>query len=549
VIPRFAAASLLVWFLLVGNPGTMAGQRRVDQPASRPRLVVVIAVDQLRADYIDRFRSWFGPAGFNLFLEHGARFVTARHEHAITETCPGHAVMLTGSYGMVNGIVANDWYDARSKRAMYCAEDTTVTLIGSGETGRSPRNLIAGTVGDMLKTQTAGHGRVITVSAKDRSAIMLGGKRADAAYWPVDSTFVTSTYYRPDLPAWVRAFNASRAVARYVGQGWDRALPRAAYAPMGADDVRYERNVAGLGRTFPHPIASAQAVDYTPFSDEIVAEFARRAVTAESLGRDSVPDLLGIGFSATDRVGHTFGPNSQEIMDDVVRLDRTLARLFGFLNREVGLDKVLLVLTADHGVAPFPELVARSGRRPGPGRLDPATVDSAVSRALSKRYGSVPSPGWLAYDGGSWLSLSRPAVSGRRATLGDAVGIAREAIRRLPGIYDVRTAEELERQRAAAVARGPAGDAVRSYYPGRGGDLIYLLRPDWIVSDEPTGTTHGSGWRYDQDVPLLWYGRGVVAGTYRDTVAVADLAPTLSALLGLPAPSGAQGRVLNEMLR
>ncbi len=367
---RPVAASLLAWLLTAGGPGTTAAQRPVGPPASRPRLVVVIAVDQLRADYIDRFRTSFGPAGFNLFLEHGARFVTARYQHAITETCPGHAVMLTGSYGMVNGIVANDWYDARAKRAMYCAEDTTVTLVGAREAGRSPRNLIAGTVGDMLRTQTAGRGRVITVSGKDRSAIMLGGKRADAAYWPVESAFVTSTYYRPDLPAWVRAFNASRPVARYVGRRWDRALPAAAYAAMGADDVRYERDVAGLGRTFPHPIASAQAVDYTPFSDEIVADFAMRAVTAESLGRDTVPDLLGIGFSATDRVGHTFGPNSHEIMDDVVRLDRTLARLFDFLNREVGLDNVLLVLTADHGVAPFPELVGplRQAARPGPPR-------------------------------------------------------------------------------------------------------------------------------------------------------------------------------------
>jgi hypothetical protein len=155
----------------------------------------------------------------------------------------------------------------------------------------------------------------------------------------------------------------------------------------------------------------------------------------------------------------------------------------------------------------------------------------------------------VGYDGGSWLSLSRAALSRRRAPLGDAVGIAREAIRQLPGISDVRTVDELERQRAGAVAAGPAGDAVRSYYPGRGGDLIYLLRPNWIVADEPTGTTHGSGWRYDQEVPVLWYGRGVLPGTYRDTVSVADLAPTLSRLLSLPAPAGAQGKVLNEMLR
>jgi hypothetical protein len=544
-----AIAALLGGLLTTLIPWAAAAQRAAGLPPSAPRLVVVIAVDQLRADHIDRFRPLFGPAGFNLFLERGARFVTARYEHAITETCPGHAVMLTGSYGMVNGVVANDWYDARSGRAIYCAEDRTVTLVGSAEPGRSPRNLVGGTVGDVLKTQSAGRSRVITVSGKDRSAIMLGGQLADAAYWPVESAFVTSTYYRPDLPAWVRAFNASRPAARYVGRQWDRALPAAAYADMGADDVRFERDVAGLGHTFPHPIATAQAVDYTPFADDIVADFAMRAVAAESLGRDPVTDLLGISFSATDRVGHTFGPNSHEILDNVVRLDRTLARLFEFLNRGVGLDHVLLVLTADHGVAPMPELVTRGGTPPGAGRLNPATVDSAAARALSRRYGAAPAPGWVVYDGGTWMSLSRPALSARRAPLAEALEIAREAIRSVPGVYDVRSVDELERQRAAAVAGGPASDAVRSYYPGRAGDLAYFLQPYWIVIDQPTGTTHGSIWRYDQEVPLLWFGRGIVPGSYQGKAAVADLAPTLSQMLGLPTPGGAQGRVLNEMLR
>ena len=224
-------------------------------PRPRPRLVVVIAVDQLRADYIERFRPYFGAGGFNLFLQRGASFAQARYAHATTSTCPGHAVILTGSYGEVNGIIANEWYDTRTGRPTYCAEDAAVTLVGSPGPGRSPRKLFGATVGDVLRTATAGASRVVTVAAKDRSAIMLGGQLADAAYWIVDTLFVTSTYYRADLPAWVRGFNASGAMSRYFGRTWERLLPAAAYQMMGPDDEPAERDVAGMGRTFPHPLA------------------------------------------------------------------------------------------------------------------------------------------------------------------------------------------------------------------------------------------------------------------------------------------------------
>ena len=516
---------------------------------TRPRLVVVIAVDQLRADYLDRFRPYFGARGFNLFLQHGASFTSARYEHAVTETCPGPAVMLTGSYGMVNGIVANEWYDRTLGRPLYCAEDTTVTLVGSRERGRSPRLLVGATVGDVLKNETDGRSRVITVSAKDRSAIMLGGKLADAAYWIVDSLFVTSTYYRPDLPAWVQAFNASHALSRYVGTKWDRVLPAAAYDAVGPDDEAAEADDDGLGRTFPHPIASVRAFDRTPFLDDLVAEFAMEAVRGESLGRDTVPDILGVSFSATDRVGHAYGPESHEILDDVVRLDRTLARLFAFLDRTVGLGNVVLVLTADHGVAPMPEVAARGRADGGPRRLDPSIVDSAVSRALTARYGAAPHPGWVVYDGAAHMTLNPAALTAKHVSLHSATRAAAEAIRKVPGVYDVLSGHDFHRLREAALVGGPASDAVRSYYPGRAGDLYYWLEPYWLPTAKSTGTEHGSPWRYDQQVPLLWYGRGIRPGVQRGPVAVADLAPTLSALLGLTAPGGAQGRVLNEALR
>ena len=511
--------------------------------ASPPRLVVVIAVDQLPAYYLDRFRPWFGPGGFNRFFRAGAVYPRARYAHVITETCPGHAVMLTGSYATANGIVANQWYDPVQGRPVYCAEDGSVRLVGARGAGRSPRRLLGATVGDLLKVATAGRSRVVTISAKDRAAIMLGGHRADAAYWIVDTLFVTSSWYRSDLPAWAAAVNRSRPVTRYFGTRWDRLLAPSAYAATGPDDVPAEGVVEG-SRTFPHRVVDLDGFDYSPMLDQAVADFAMRAVQAEELGRDSIPDLLAISFSATDRIGHTYGPDSQEIMDQVIRLDRTLARLFAFLDRTVAPGRTLIVLTADHGVAPLPEKLAE-GLADGPRRMDPAVLDSAVSLALTDRFGSPTGAGWVSYDEAPLLYLSREALGTRKVGLEDAERVAQAALLAVPGVSNAVTGVELTRLRAS----GGESDVVRSYYPARGADLYYFLDPYWLPTTDPTGTGHGSPWRYDQEVPLLWQGAGIRPGVRGEPATVADLAPTLARLLGLETPGGSQGRVLSEILR
>ncbi|MDQ3138989.1 MAG: alkaline phosphatase family protein [Gemmatimonadota bacterium] len=514
-------------------------------PRVRPRLVVAIAVDQLRADYLDRFRPHFGPNGFNLFLRRGASFAEARYEHATTSTCPGHAVILTGSYAMVNGIIANEWYDVRRGRRENCAADTSVTLIGSSAAGRSPRNLFGATVGDVLRTATNGRSHVVTVSVKDRSAIMLGGHLADAAYWIVDTLFVTSTYYRPGLPEWARAYNAGGAISKYFGRPWKRLLPASAYDEMGPDDEPAESDGSGMGRTFPHPIGGREAFDRSPFPNDVVAEFAMRAVTAEGLGRDTVPDLLGIGFSANDWVGHLYGPESHEVMDVTLRLDRTLDRLFGFLDRTIGLRNVVIVLTADHGVAPMPEVLRRIQPAASPRRLDPAVIDTAVRRAMEARYGPAPAPGWIAYHAPPLLYLSPVALAATRVRVEDAERVAQAAVQGVAGVHDALTGTDLARLREAGAESGP----VRSFHPSRSPNVYYGLQPYWLADGGTSGADHGSGWLYDQQVPLLWYGAGIAPGTHQTPAAISDIAPTLSALLGLAAPGGSQGRVLSEMLR
>jgi predicted AlkP superfamily pyrophosphatase or phosphodiesterase len=526
-------------------------------PAPRPKLVVVIVIDQFRPDYLQRFRSHFGKGGFNLFFEQGANFDQARYRHGVTQTCPGHAVILTGSYADVNGIIANSWYDAAARREEYCAADTLVRLIGAGSEGRSPRNLIDSTVGDQLKLATAGRSRVITVSGKDRSAIMLGGHLADAAYWTDDTLVVSSTYYMKELPEWVRRFNASGAVSSYVGQSWERLLAPAAYGMVGPDDVAAEENIAGMGRTFPHRLGKrldkrfVNAFEASPFQNDVIVDFAMQAVVEEGLGLDQDPDLLAIGFSANDRIGHAYGPDSHEVMDVTVRTDRLLERFFSFLAKQVGLENVLVVLTSDHGVAPLPELVPQLYAGVTAGRIDPSVLAAAAEKALRARFGAarkpgwIVNPGWIVYQGWPSLYFNIRGLQDRGVPVDQAERVAKAAVEKVAGVQQVLTATELERERKDAVH----SSAELSFYPTRSGNIYYVLRPYWLPETQPVGTTHGSPWDYDTHVPILWFGQGIVPGTRHDDVSVADIAPTLAVLLGIGQPTGTEGRVLKEILR
>lgn len=539
-------------FLALGLVPALPAQRP-PVPRPQPRLVVVIVVDQFRGDYLDRFRPFFGRGGFNLLLERGAHFVQARHQHASTSTCPGYAVVLTGSHGNVNGIIANSWFNSRTGRQEYCAADTTASLIGAAGAGRSPRNLKDATVGDLLAMATGGASRAVAVAPKDRSAIMLGGHLAAGVYWMMDTLFVTSTYYRPDLPSWVAEFNRSHAVTSAFGKQWERLLPAAAYELVGPDDVAAETGQAGMGRTFPHVIGRgatpgpefAQAFDRSPFSNDVVADFAMRAVAAEGLGRDSVPDLLAIGFSANDLVGHGYGPDSHEVMDITLRLDRTLSRLFGYLDRTVGLASTVMVLTSDHGISPLPELFQRLHPGTSSRRIHPDLIASAASTALEARYGRPGAAGWLAHHDFPQIHLNLALLREKRIALEDAERVVAEAVARVPGVHEALTATELARQRRQGVRNG----SVYSFHPERSGNVYYQMEPYVAVAGGSTGADHGSRWAYDQHVPVLWYGGGIRPGVYREPVAVADIAPTLAAMLGLTPPGGAQGRVLAEMFR
>jgi predicted AlkP superfamily pyrophosphatase or phosphodiesterase len=526
-------------------PGIVVAQR------PRPKLVLVVVIDQFRADYLTRFSRFFGNGGFNLFLRRGASF-TARYEHANTFTCPGHAVVLTGSYAEVNGIVSNRWYDQNTGRAEYCAADSSASLLGVEAPGRSPRNLIDSTVGDVLKRATGGRSRVITISGKDRAAIMLGGHLADAAYWMQDTLVTTSAYYEKELPGWVGRFNASKVASSYLGKTWTRVLPESAYAVVGPDEVAAEQNIGGMGRTFPHrPVRGwtsaylMDAFESSPYHNEVLARFAMEAVINEGLGQHQSPDLLAIGFSANDLIGHAFGPDSHEVMDVTVRTDRLLEQLFSFLDQRVGLANVVMVLTSDHGVAPLPELMQKREPEAGAARFEVSKVTAAVEAQLQTKYGPADRSGWIVNHDFPFVYLNLRSLRQKRVPVAEAEAVARSAVEGVAGVERATTATELERQRRQGLHSG----AERSFYPGRSGNVFYELKRYHIPETQAAGTTHGSFWPYDTDVPLLWFGAGIIPGTYPNAAAVVDVAPTLSAILGVPQPSGSEGRVLREILR
>jgi predicted AlkP superfamily pyrophosphatase or phosphodiesterase len=545
------AASIALGFSVL--PPAIAHAQSPSVAPERPRLVVALVIDQLRPDYLVRFREHFGEGGFNRFFTDGAAFPAARYAHAVTKTCAGHAVVLPGSHANTNGIIANSWYDPVQRREIYCALDDDASLLGVDGEGRSPRKLRVSTVGDELRLATGGRSKVVSVSGKDRAAIMMGGHLTDHVYWMKDTLVTSSTWYRDALPEWVREFNASGPVSRYFGTHWKRVLPDAAYEDLGPDDFHGETDEAGSGRTFPHPLGIGstaidgdfiEAWEHSPFPNEVVIELAMRAVVEEALGADENPDILGIGLSANDWVGHWFGPGSHEVLDVTVRTDRLLEHFFDFLDREIGLDHVLVVLTADHGVAPLPERVEALSPIGARYRIHPSHFQDAVTAALEAEYGPAGSDGWVLYHDAPYIYLNERALDLRGGAISDAERIAAAALNGLDAVHSAHGRTELERLRAAGVAT----PIVRSFHPAVSGHILYTTRPYVLVDDEATGTSHGSSWSYDVQVPLLWLGPGIRPGTYYSSATVADIAPTLSAILGLLEPGGSVGSVLREMV-
>ena len=507
-----------------------ASARQAAPAVSGPRLVLLIAVDQFRYDYMTRFRADF-TGGFRKLLTDGAVFVDANLEHYPTVTAVGHATMLSGATPSVSGIIGNDWFDRESGASVASTADKTVTLIGSAsEGGASPRRLLVSTLGDELKMASAAPKgsadapRVIGMSLKDRSAIMPVGRGADAAYWLDTKTgsFVSSTYYMKDVPAWVRAFNDRHVADGFAGQAW---------LPLSASQVALRQLPKVRDATL------YEAVYGSPFGNDMLLEFAGEAIANERLGQRGAIDVLSVSFSSNDSVGHTYGPESPQVRDIAIRTDRTIGRLLELVDKSVGLRNTIVAFTTDHGVAPVPETLQQRSL-PG-GRMTNKELFGPIQQALEAKYG----PGqWLLATAGSSPYLNYDLIKRLDLDPVEVRRVARDAVVAVPHVARVYTRDQLLNGDVGPDRIGTR--VLRGFNAQRSGDLEIILEPYWMR--QATGTTHGSPYNYDAHIPLILMGERIKAGEYFDPVALNDLAPTLATLLRVEIPNGSSGRVLRE---
>jgi predicted AlkP superfamily pyrophosphatase or phosphodiesterase len=497
---------------------------------ARPRLVVVIVIDQFRGDYLERYRDQFGEGGFRLFLDRGADFTNCDYDYANTRTSPGHATLLTGAYSDGHGIVANEWWDPQKKRMVGSVFDDGTQLVGvSGQSaGVSPRNLMADTLGDQLKLATEGKSRVYAVSLKDYAAVLSGGFAADGAFW-IDhksGAWISSSYYGKELPQWVQDFNNAKHAESYLNREWEDRngnVLRTTTPPAGK-----EANFYGL-------------VGSTPFANDYEFDFARELVTQEKLGSGSATDLLAISLSANDILGHGVGPDSPEMHAMALATDRQLAAFFDFLGHQIGLANVWIALSADHGIAPVPAF-AEKLRIPAQA-LSAGLLREQLNATLSKKL----SPGHAAdyvkdFDYPlAWLDNDAfAAIHMKEADAERAVGEAMLQV----GIRQYFTKAQLA---SGEVPRTALGLQYLHSYSPEGGWYVMGVSPPFAVG-VLHGTDHGTPYHYDTHVPLAFYGLPFRPGTYRTHAEPVDLAVTFASLLGINAPTQATGHVLTEAL-
>lgn len=495
----------------------------------QPRLVVVVIVDQLRADLLQRYRSRLAQDGFRRFLEHGAYFADCRYDYINTRTSPGHATLLTGAYVSGHGLAGNWWWSSQDQKVISAVTDPDYTLVGAAGPGGSPRRLMASTLGDEMKLATGGKSRVISVSFKDYAAIISGGYSADAAYW-IDrrsGAWLTSSYYMRELPAWISSYNRQDPGAQYWDREWKDAQGQVLFAtPRSPDKDRFY-----------------SVVGETPFGLEYFFHFARELVTREKLGQGPNTDLLILSVSPTDATGHDYGPDSPQVAAMLLAADRLLAEFFGFLDHQVGLKNTWLALSSDHGIPPIYNYASRMGFPAG--TLDNSSMRDRANRRLARRFDGedrryIPFIEWpLAY-----LDPAAFAQAGVKSEA-DAEQMVGETLADLAGLRGFYTRWQAEHGMLPPNDRGRQFANSVSLQTG----WYVLLDPAIYSIGTRTSTDHATGNSYDRFVPLAFWGAPFRPGTYLTPAEPTDLAATLAALLGITPPTHSVGRVLVEALQ
>ena len=538
---------------------------------SHPKLILQITVDQLRGDMPRSVYDRLGEGGFRYFYEQGIVYENAQHGHANTETVVGHATLATGAYPADHGMVGNIWYDKELKRLVYNIEDSRYTLTGKGgdvdkstevdgtqkvalSDGRSPSNMLVTSFSDELNMSTWGKSKVFGVSVKDRGAVTLAG-HAGKAFWFSKSSgkFISSTYYYDEYPKWVEAWNNQKHATKYAGTSWELLYDKSTYTQGEFDDMPYEIEMPVFGIVFPHAFGEADFpyfntfLTFSPAGDELTLDFAKALLVNEEVGKDEITDFLSISFSATDYIGHVFGPNSLESEDNLLRLDRTLAELITFVDKEVGLENTLLVLSADHGAAAVPAQLNEFGIAAEYIELD--SVNKAVAiENIRERFG-ISQEIIMGYFH-PYIYLDKKVIGENGLDLDEVSRAVAEEMVTFNGIaYAIPSVDLLEGRIADTRLNT---QVLRNFNAKRSGDIYVVWEPHSFPGDDGhgsfTASTHGSPWRYDTFVPLIFAGHGLQPQTiYREVITV-DIALTLSKYLKIKGPSGATGNPLTEVL-
>ena len=517
---------------------------------SQPKLVIGLVVDQMRWDYLYKFKKLYGKGGFNRIMNQGFSCDNTMITHLPTYTAVGHTGIYTGSVPAIHGIVGNNWIDRASSKNVYCTDDSTVTGVGSNnEAGKmSPRNMLTTTVSDQLRLSNNFKSKVIGISLKDRGAILPAGHSANAAYWFDDKEgkWITSTYYMESLPSWVNNFNDKKMPDSLMAKGWNVIMPIKDYDLSTDDKESYEGKIPGINQNnFPYILNALndkkyKAFRYTPFGNTYTLKFAESAIENEKMGKGSVTDFLAVSLSSTDYIGHVFAPNSVEIEDTYLRLDNDITEFLNYLDKTIGAGNYLFFLTADHGVAHNPEFM-KENKMPA-GNYDDNELVKSLNDTLKSLSLSVPqimavensqiyfndNDELIKANGKEIIKSIVVSLLGKKSFISQAFDIEKVSATTLPAVI-----VEMVKN---------------SYYPKRSGDVMFIPNPGFLDGGK-TGTTHGLWNPYDAHIPLVWYGWNIKSGRTHREVHMTDIAATLSALLDIQMPNGCVGKVIEEVIR
>jgi predicted AlkP superfamily pyrophosphatase or phosphodiesterase len=536
----------------------------------KPKLILQITVDQLRGDLPNRYKNRFGKGGFRYLFDKGIYYSNAHFQHANTETIVGHTTLATGAHPAAHGMVGNVWFDRETGSLTYNIEDSRYPLLSAGAgvdkkteidptqrtaktEGRSPQAILVSTISDELAVHYAGRAKIFGVSVKDRGAVSMAG-HAGKAFWFSKKTgeFVTSRYYYDEYPDWAKQWNRQRRAFDYENTAWELLNDRGSYVFGDADERKYETDFPGFGRTFPHPYGATDNKYYTtlltlsPAGDELVLDFAKTLIVSEQLGKDDIPDYLAVSFSSTDYVGHIFGPSSLESEDNLLRLDRTLAMLLSFIDKQIGLRNTLLVVSADHGAPEVPGYLQSLGIFGG--YVDPKSWEKqAAFERLKAKFGIGEELIETYFH--PYLYLNRDVIKSRGLNQREIEQAIAEEISRFKGVALAISSSDL---RTNSVPDMPLLRSVlNNFHPKRSGDIFVVFEPHWFINDFDgltVASTHGSPWSYDTYVPIFFAGNGLKAMTIARPVGPHDVAPTIANYLQIKPPSGSVNIPLAEVV-